>query len=143
MNETVPKGVPDSTIHGDNMCEKLQNIYIKNMLFYMHISKVEEIEIQLWQNVNITQRLSVVKGRLNYHLDIIKHILTDKYPDLSLPPTPAPLHLPHDKGFQKKQYGCGVIIRLIEWLKEAKTMYVKWDTKLFHTSLTTKSLSQR
>lgn len=116
-NGSVPDDVPNSSIPGVSIFEKLQNIYMKNVLFYLHISKVEEIQNKLWIK-QTTGVLSRLKYRLSLHLVNIKHVLVTVYPDVSLPPTPTPLQLSHDHDFQKKNYGWGVIIRLKQWLQE-------------------------
>lgn len=116
-NGSVPGYVPDSTIPGISIYEKLQNIYNKNVLFLLHIEKVEEYQNTHWGK-QLRAPLLQVKERLLYHLGTIKSILTNTNPDLSLPPTPGPLQLPLDNDFKKKVYGWGVIFRLKEWVQE-------------------------
>lgn len=112
---SVPNDVPDSTVSGVSIFEKLQDIYIKNVLFYLHILKVEEYNIKVWGNPEyIAGNLSLVNGRINHHLVKIKTILKKLYPEIALPATPAPPQLSHDE-YANKEYGWGVIVSVKAW----------------------------
>ncbi|XP_056232955.1 uncharacterized protein LOC130169923 [Seriola aureovittata] len=115
--ESIPADVPNSAISGVNISEKLQDIITKNVLFYLHILKVEGYQETVWGNPeSIAGPLSRVKGGLFNHLTKIKTILINISPEIPLP-TPAPLQLSHSHDYAKKEYGCGVIVSLSEWLK--------------------------
>lgn len=119
--DSVPDDVPDSTISGINITEKLQDIYIKNGLFDFHISKVKEYVEELWGMPESVARLLLhIKGRLPHHLDKIKKILININPKTPLPTTPPPPQLSHSHNYIKKVYGSGVIVRLKDWLTQVE-----------------------
>ncbi|KAL7391750.1 hypothetical protein ABVT39_014065 [Epinephelus coioides] len=99
--------VPTSTVSGTNISEKLQDIYIKNVIFHSHISKV-----QGYQGSDVTS-LSQVKGSLRRHSDTVKAILIhiNSLPTTAAPPQPSPSH-----DYAKKQYGRAVLVSLRDWL---------------------------
>ncbi|XP_044052651.1 uncharacterized protein LOC122876407 [Siniperca chuatsi] len=110
-------GVPDSTISGINISEKLQDIVNKNILFYLHISKVEEYQKAHWGNPeSVAKPLTDVKTRLDHHLSKIQAILKHIIPEMPLPATPAPPQLSNDHDYRRKKYGWGVIDKLKDWL---------------------------
>lgn len=126
----VPADVPDSTVSGITISEKLRDIYIKNMLFNFHIGKLEEYQKKPWGNPqSIEGPLSRVKIRLAYFLDSIKTTLLKMDPEISLPTTPAPPLLSHARDYAKKVYGWCVLSTLKDWLTqvlqviEAKEVY--------------------
>uniref|UniRef100_A0A3Q3J554 Ciliary neurotrophic factor n=1 Tax=Monopterus albus TaxID=43700 RepID=A0A3Q3J554_MONAL len=116
---SIPNDVPESTISGATISEKLQDIYTKNVLFSCHISKVEEYQITVWGNPeSIAQPLSNVKNRLHIHLVQIRNILENLYPEIPLPTTPPPPQVTHSYDNEKKIYGWGVIVALKDWLTQ-------------------------
>lgn len=145
-SDLAPKDAPDSSISGTNIMEKLKDIYFKNILFHLHISKVEE-----YQKVDIpaiVTPLREVKNSLHNKLSYIETLFKNLN---SLPSTPAPPHLPSDiDDYTKKIYGWGVIVKLNEWLvqvpqvvEEAKELckqtawiqLLKGSGQLFHTKI--------
>lgn len=116
---SVPDDVPDSTISGITISEKLQDIYIKNMLFNFHIGKLEEYQKELWGNPkSVEEHLLHVKFRLAHFLVRVKRTLLNMDPEISLPTTPAPPLLSHNHDYAKKEYGWCVIFTLKDWLTQ-------------------------
>lgn len=116
MDGPVPDECPNSSISGTNIYEQLQDIYIKNWLFDVHILKVKDYQKDTWGNPeSVAEPLSHVLGNLFNHLAKIENILMSIN---SLPTTPAPPHLSHNDDYAKKVYGWGVIVRLEEWLTQ-------------------------
>lgn len=116
MNGPVPDECPNSTISGTNISEQLQDIYIKNELFEVHILKVKDYQENTWGNPeSVAVPLSHVKGNLVFHLTKIKNILMNNN---SLPTKPTPPHLSHNDDYAKKVYGWGVIVTLEDWLTQ-------------------------
>lgn len=98
---------------------KLQDIYTKNVLFYLHILKVEEYQKGLWGNPqSVGGPLSLVKGRLTHIAARVKTLLTHIDPEIPLPATPAPPQLSHQHDYAKKAYGWGVVVALKDWLTQ-------------------------
>lgn len=118
VSGSVPDDVPDSTISGINISEKLRDIYIKNGLFHFHISKVKQYLEELWGNPASFARH--IKGGLSNHSAQIKTILKNIDPEMPLPTMPPPPQLSHDRDYAKKVYGWGVIVRLKEWLTQVQ-----------------------
>ncbi|XP_047197339.1 uncharacterized protein LOC124852425 isoform X2 [Hippoglossus stenolepis] len=121
--------VPDSTVSGVNVFEKLQDVYVKNRLFQWHILNVAQHHLQLWGNKEpVAGHLSRVKGRLSHHLSKVKLLLTDFFPDMPLPPTPAPPNSPTGHTYAKKEYGWLVIVRLRDWEKHVLQLLEEMDS---------------
>ncbi|KAK9522205.1 hypothetical protein VZT92_018684 [Zoarces viviparus] len=116
VDVSVPDDVPDSSMSGVTIIEKLQDIYIKGVLFYLHISKVEEYQKGSWSDSkSVLGPLSRVKGNLVNHVAKIKTMLINID---SLPTTPAPPQWSHDLDYAKRVYGGGVIVALKDWLPQ-------------------------
>lgn len=119
VSSSVPHNVPDSTISGINISEKLYDIYIKDKLFHFHIEKVEEYQKKHWGNPqSVGVHLSHVKIRLTHFLSKISETLQNMDPEISLPTMAAPPQLSHKHDYAKKKYGRAVINTLKDWLTE-------------------------
>lgn len=116
ISDPVMDDVPDSTISGNTIPEKLQDIYIKDVLFEMHMSKVKEYQgHHSLEDETIDGLLAKVKYRLSHMSQRLKTVFTSTDPKIPLPEKPAPPKLSHGDDMTKKLYGLGVIIRLKEW----------------------------
>ncbi len=112
---SVPDDVPDLTISGVNITEKLQEIYFKTVHLYLHISQVEEQQKKNWGNPqSVVEPLTQVKRRLRYLSAKLKQTLLDFDSKIPLS-TPAPPQLSHTDDYAQKEYGWGVIVTLKGW----------------------------
>ena len=108
--------VPNSTISGNTIPEKLQDIYIKTVLFEMHMSKVIEYQRQhSLKDETVDGLLAKVRRRLSDIPHMLEVLFRNTDPKIPPPNKPAPPKLSHGDDFQKKAYGLGVIIRVKEW----------------------------
>lgn len=116
-NETIRPEVPDTQISGESTCEKLQNIYIKNELFKLHVLQAKEYHQQLLRYpveiFNKTERVEKTLENLNI---MIKTMLG---PFDFTPPTPPRELTDHHK---QKIYVWSVAVRLTEWSKQVLTV---------------------
>lgn len=116
-NETIRPEVPDTQISGKTTCEKLQNIYIKNELFKLHVLQAKEYhKILLRNSVEIFKKTERVEKTLENLNIMIKMILG---PFDFTPPTP-PREL-NDR-YKQKIYVWSVVVRLTEWSKQVLTV---------------------
>lgn len=101
------------------MIEKLQDIYSRNELFSLHLSQVERYQKSLFKTDSVLESvlnsLSMLKKRLNHLLKTVERHIKTMDPSTSVPASPAALNLPHQYFYEKKVYGCGVIVRLRDW----------------------------
>ncbi|CAB1442441.1 unnamed protein product [Pleuronectes platessa] len=134
--------VPDSTVSGVNVSEKLQDVYVKNELFRLHVLKVVQHHSEIFLNKEpVVGPLSRVKDRLLYHSIKVKHLLAGFFPDVPLPSKPALPRLTAGHTYAKKEYGWLVLVRLRDWeehvlqlLEEMKNMCGQQRLKrLLHT----------
>ncbi|XP_008290584.1 uncharacterized protein LOC103365033 [Stegastes partitus] len=118
-NGLIPDDVPNSTISGSNISEKLQDIYAKIVLFIRHLSQVEEYQQNLLTNPQpVLEPLRRVKGGLSNLLHRIKNVLKHVDPENTALATPSSPTLSHDDAYAKKEYGWGVLDRLKDWVAE-------------------------
>lgn len=111
--------VPDSSISGSSTSEKLQDVYVKAILFQSHIAKLQEYQRDLWgDQQSLKMLLSKVQFRLTHFCATINKTLFNMDPEFSLPPTAPPPQLSHSHDFAKKVYGRDVINALTDWLNE-------------------------
>ncbi|KAG7491084.1 hypothetical protein JOB18_048329 [Solea senegalensis] len=137
----VTDEILDYRIVGVTISEKLQDVYVKNLLFNLHIAKVNEYHKEITGNSeSLSMRLFIVKERLSMHLAKIQIILGSVCPEIPLPPTPGTLQLHHDHSYAKKEYGLSVIVTLRDWhkqvwqvLEEAKNLCDQQDARILST----------
>lgn len=116
-NETIRHEVPDTQISGESTCEKLQNIYIKNELFKLHVLQAKEYHQQLLRYpVEIFNKTEHVEKTLENLNIMIKAMLG---PFDFTPPTPPRELTDHHK---QKIYVWSVAVRLTEWSKQVLTV---------------------
>uniref|UniRef100_A0A671XL40 Ciliary neurotrophic factor n=1 Tax=Sparus aurata TaxID=8175 RepID=A0A671XL40_SPAAU len=116
ISDPVMDDVPDSTISGNTIPEKLQDIYIKDVLFEMHMSKVKEYQgHHSLEDETVDGLLAKVERRLNDMSHRLMKLFMNTDPKIPPPEKPAPPKLSHGDDMTKKLYGLGVIIRLKEW----------------------------
>ncbi|XP_062240771.1 uncharacterized protein LOC133950694 [Platichthys flesus] len=134
--------VPDSTVSGVNVSEKLQDVYVKNELFRLHVLKVVQHHSEIFGNKEpVAGPLSRVKDRLSHHSSKVEHLLKGFFPGVPLPSKPALPRLTAGHTYAKKNYGWLVLVRLRDWeehvlqlLEEMKNMCVPQRLKrLLHT----------
>uniref|UniRef100_A0A3P9NDC2 Ciliary neurotrophic factor n=1 Tax=Poecilia reticulata TaxID=8081 RepID=A0A3P9NDC2_POERE len=120
----VPDEVPSTTVAGSNMIEKLQDIYAKNELFSLHLSEVERYQKELFATASILgpflKASSALKTRLKHLLTKVECHIKSNDPLTPVPTSPPPLSLPHKYSYEKKVYGCAVIVRLKDWGQNVK-----------------------
>lgn len=116
-NETIRPEVNDTQISGESTCEKLQNIYIKNELFKLHVLQAKEYHQQLLRYpVEIFNKTEHVEKTLENLNIMIKTMLG---PFDFTPPTPPRELTDHHK---QKIYVWSVAVRLTEWSKQVLTV---------------------
>lgn len=116
-NETIRPEVPDTQISGKNTCEKLQNIYIKNELFKLHILQAKKYHrILLRHPGDIVSKTERVKQTLENLNIMIKTML--KPFNFTLPAPPRELQDHHNQ----KIYVWSVAVRLTEWSEQVLTV---------------------
>ncbi|XP_047448354.1 uncharacterized protein LOC125012438 [Mugil cephalus] len=121
IEDSVPEDVPDSEVSGTSVTEKLLDVCNKHMLFSLHILQVEAYQKDLLADPKpLLDDLSPLKLRLtsNYLLSRVKVIIQHIEGEIPELTTPAPLQLSHNDDYTKKVYGWGVIVRVVEWLKQ-------------------------
>uniref|UniRef100_A0A672YHR1 Ciliary neurotrophic factor n=1 Tax=Sphaeramia orbicularis TaxID=375764 RepID=A0A672YHR1_9TELE len=115
--------VPPSTVSGTSISEKLQDIYTKNMLFQMHMSKVKEDQDTVWgvqSDSTFWSLLTSVTDRLGHFLGKMERVLEAQDPKVPLPTSPPPLQVSHSNNYDNKVYGWAVIFRLEKWIGEVQ-----------------------
>lgn len=116
-SETIRPEVPDTQISGESTREKLQNIYIKNELFKLHVLQAKKyLQILLRDPVKIFNKTERVEKTLENVNIMIKTILG---PFDFTPPTP-PRELTDNH--KRKIYAWSVAVRLTEWSKQVLTV---------------------
>ncbi|XP_043968508.1 uncharacterized protein LOC122828739 [Gambusia affinis] len=118
-NPQIPDEVPSATVAGFNRIEKLQDIYARAELFSLHLSQVEIYQKSLFKTdsdmESVLKSLSDLKTRLNNLLETVKCHIQTMDPSASVPASPPAPNLRHHYSYEKKVYGCGVIVRLRDW----------------------------
>lgn len=116
-NETIRPEVPYTQISGKSTCEKLQNIYIKNELFKLHVLQAKKYhQILLRNSVEIFKKTERVENTLE-NLNIMIKIMLGPF-DFT-PPTP-PREL--NDSYKRKIYVWSVAVRLTKWSKQVLTV---------------------
>lgn len=127
VSESIPQDAPPSTISGDSIPEKLQDIYNRNHLFQLHLEKVKNYQADFFGNPeSIVKALSSLKEEVNNHFFRIRKVLELYLEDISLT-TPAPLQS-HSDDYARKEYGLGVIVSLRDWLKQVQPVVKEAQT---------------
>uniref|UniRef100_A0A3B3Y870 Ciliary neurotrophic factor n=1 Tax=Poecilia mexicana TaxID=48701 RepID=A0A3B3Y870_9TELE len=146
----IPDEVPTTTVAGFNMIEKLQDIYAKNELFSLHLSQVERYQKDLfttksrmlWNLKFILNSLSNLKMRLDYLLKTVECLIKAMDPSTPVPTSPAALNLPYQNCYEKKVYGCAVLVRLRGWGQKVKEVKY-WQKSLLSLLCRNKSTRNR
>ncbi|XP_061134910.1 uncharacterized protein LOC133154313 [Syngnathus typhle] len=113
-----PPNVPDYAVMGSNFFEQLQDIYAKNVLFQLHLAKVEKYQNEDWGNPrNVAEPLDQVKGNLMFSSAILMKLARQVQPEVELA-TEEPPHETHDHSWAKKSYGWKVIAGLKNWVAD-------------------------
>ncbi|KAM9744486.1 IL-6 subfamily cytokine M17 isoform 1-T1 [Menidia menidia] len=126
--EGDPDELLDSTVAGVTPSEKQLDIYVKTMLFRLHIHRVKEDQEKLFKAPeSILMPLKDIRHRLGHHLDLTKTILGLLEGEVELPPRPTPLALPYEHRYEKKVYGWKILASLKHWL--ARVLEVQSEAK--------------